>query len=120
MTTEKKPVIVFIYGGAWINGEKELYSLVGKTLSESGFVTIIPDYTLYPGGRIETMLKEIKEAVEWTKANCEQFGGDSQRIFVCGHSAGAQLVCMGMVRDALAPEGDQQGSLCNGISGIIG
>ena len=111
-------MVIFVYGGAWINGERSLYSLLGKTLSESGFVVVIPDYTLYPKSKIEGMLDELREAVRWTRENCQGFGGDSNRVFLCGHSAGAQLVSIGAVLDALGPESEP--SLITGVKGIIG
>ncbi len=42
------PVIVFIYGGSWANGDKNDYGFPGRALASSGFTVVIPDYRLFP------------------------------------------------------------------------
>src|SRR4051812_33617696 len=42
------PVIVFIYGGNWDSGSKAQYAFAGAALASKGFVTVIPDYRVYP------------------------------------------------------------------------
>src|SRR3954469_4570203 len=42
------PIAVFFYGGSWDTGRRQDYSWVGKALASRGFVTVIPDYGLYP------------------------------------------------------------------------
>ena len=115
VTMTPAPVVVFIYGGAWSSGDKETYTLLGKTLAEAGLMVVIPNYTLYPRGKIPTMLQEVGEAVEWTLAHCHEYGGDPNRVYVCGHSAGAQLACMQRVLVAL-----EAGPTLGKVRGMIG
>src|SRR5262249_52541949 len=42
------PVVVFFYGGEWQTGHKEMYLFVAATLAARGYLTIIPDYRVYP------------------------------------------------------------------------
>ncbi|ORX50553.1 alpha/beta-hydrolase [Hesseltinella vesiculosa] len=48
--TKKRPTIVFIHGGSWSSGQKLIYTPMGNTLRELGYVVVIPDYRKYPAG----------------------------------------------------------------------
>lgn len=89
-----RPVVVFFYGGSWNRGSKQDYAFVGHSLAERGYVTVIPDYRLYPEVRYPEFLKDNAKAIAWVRENISQHGGDPGRIFVMGHSAGAYNAAM--------------------------
>ena len=88
------PVVVFIYGGGWKDGNKSEYRFVAAALAARGFLTVVPDYRLFPQVRFPVFLRDNAAAVAWTKANIARFGGDPHRVFLMGHSAGAYNVVM--------------------------
>jgi acetyl esterase/lipase len=88
------PVVVFFYGGNWQTGERGDYLFAGQALASRGYVTVIPDYTLYPAARYPVFLEDCAAAVRWTMANIGLHGGDAARIAVMGHSAGAYNAAM--------------------------
>jgi acetyl esterase/lipase len=88
------PVVVFFYGGAWRSGKKELYRYVGKALARRGYVAVVPDYRVYPEVRYPAFIEDAALAVRWVKDNIGRFGGDSNKIFLKGHSAGAHIAAM--------------------------
>jgi acetyl esterase/lipase len=88
------PVIVFIYGGGWKDGNKGDYRFVAATLASRGFLTVVPDYRLFRSVRFPAFLRDNAAAVAWTKGNISRYGGDPGRIFLMGHSAGAYNVAM--------------------------
>lgn len=88
------PVIVFIYGGSWQNGDRSIYRFVGKALAARGFVTVIPDYRVYPEVRYPDFLRDNAQAVRWARDHAAAYGGDGSRLFLVGHSAGAYDVAM--------------------------
>jgi acetyl esterase/lipase len=88
------PVVVFIYGGGWKDGNKAEYRFVAAALAARGYLTVVPDYRLYPQVRFPTFLQDNAAAVAWTKANIARYGGDPHRMFLMGHSAGAYNVAM--------------------------
>lgn len=88
------PVVVFIYGGGWKEGDKAQYKFVAASLAARGFVTVVPDYRLYPVARFPVFLQDAAAAVAWVKRNIARYGGDPRRIFLMGHSAGAHIVAM--------------------------
>jgi acetyl esterase/lipase len=88
------PVVVFVYGGGWTKGDKGQYRFVGSELAAKGFLTVIPDYRVYPQVRYPDFLRDNAAAVAWTRANIARYGGDPSRLFLMGHSAGAYNVAM--------------------------
>ncbi len=87
-------VVVFFYGGNWDSGAKEMYRFVGAALAARGVLTIIPDYRLYPQVRFPAFMDDAATAVGWTRTNIARFGGDPHRLFLMGHSAGAQIATL--------------------------
>jgi acetyl esterase/lipase len=92
-TRGRAPVVVFLYGGSWDSGTKEDYRFVGGALSAAGFVTVIPDYRLYPEVVFPTFLDDCAAAFAWAADHAADYGG-GERIFLVGHSAGAYNAAM--------------------------
>jgi acetyl esterase/lipase len=88
------PIAVFFYGGSWDTGRRQDYSWVGKALASRGFVTVIPDYGMYPKVRYPGFLEDGALAVRWAQDHAAEFGGDPNRIVLVGHSAGAYNAAM--------------------------
>jgi acetyl esterase/lipase len=88
------PVIIFFYGGAWQSGYKELYRYVAKSLARRGYVAVVPDYRIYPEVCYPDFLDDGAQVVRWVKDNIARFGGDPDKLFLKGHSAGAHIAAM--------------------------
>jgi acetyl esterase/lipase len=88
------PVIIFFYGGAWQSGYKELYRYVAKALARRGYVAVVPDYRIYPEVCYPDFLEDGAQVVRWVKDNIARFGGDPDKLFLKGHSAGAHIAAM--------------------------
>jgi len=87
------PVVVFFYGGGWDSGVKDTYRFVGGALAAAGFVTIIPDYRLYPEVVFPAFLDDCAAAFAWATNHAAAYGGGPE-IFLMGHSAGAYNAVM--------------------------
>lgn len=109
-------VVLFIYGGRWQFGSKDEYRFVADGLAQSGFITVIPDYRLYPQVDWRDFLADSAAAYRWVEAYIAGFGGNPQRIFVMGHSAGAHMAAM----VALDPKLQQQAGVKRLPCGLIG
>lgn len=88
------PVIIFFYGGAWQSGYKELYRYIAKALARRGYVAVVPDYRIYPEVCYPDFLDDGALVVRWVKDNIARFGGDPNKLFLKGHSAGAHIAAM--------------------------
>ncbi|CAN5290478.1 alpha/beta hydrolase [soil metagenome] len=93
-SAEARPVVVFFYGGRWSSGSKADYRFVADALTNLGRVVVIPDYRLYPQVEFPAFVEDGAAAVVWVHAHIGAYGGDSDRLFVMGHSAGAHIAAM--------------------------
>jgi arylformamidase len=93
-TSEKSPVVIFIHGGYWTSGNKNIYGFLGRNFGKKKIVTVIPNYTLSPNGTYDTMAKEVAAAIQWTSENIEKYNGNPDQIFLMGHSAGGHLIAL--------------------------
>jgi acetyl esterase/lipase len=99
---EPAPVVMFIYGGAWKQGRRQDYQFIGKALAANGFIVVIPDYRLYPEVVYPDFLSDNAQAVKWIEDNIKDYGGDTSRFFLAGHSAGAyNAVMLGLEKSFL-------------------
>lgn len=90
--TNKKNVatIVWFHGGGLSSGNKEFPS----ALLNQGFGIIAVNYRLSPNVKAPTYIEDAAAAVAWVFNNITKFGGDSNLIFISGHSAGGYLASM--------------------------
>jgi acetyl esterase/lipase len=92
--SESNPVVIFIHGGYWEEGKKDIYSFLGRGFANKDIVTVIPSYTLSPDGNYNTMAQEVAAAIEWTRDSISKYNGNPQQIFLMGHSAGGHLIAL--------------------------
>jgi len=107
-----QPVLIFVYGGNWNSGKKERYSYVGRNFAKHDMVVVTPDYTKSPNASYKEMAQQIASSILWVKDNIQKYGGDPERIYLTGHSAGGHLI-------ALAVMNPEYGIDPNLIGGII-
>jgi len=112
------PVIVFFYGGNWETGARSEYRFVGHSFARQGFVTVVPDYRLYPEVRYPAFVEDGAAAVAWVLRNIARFGGDPARIVLVGHSAGAHTALMLALNPGFLGEADR-GALAGAV-GLAG
>lgn len=85
------PVIVFFYGGSWASGTRLGYGFAAKAFAARGYTVVIPDYRLVPDVHFPAFVEDGAAAIAWTEANIARHGGDSARLSLIGHSAGAHI-----------------------------
>jgi acetyl esterase/lipase len=88
------PVLVFIHGGSWKSGDKALYPALGNRFAKLGIGVAIPSYRLMPKNPHPAQIEDTAAAFAWVYKNIAQQGGDVNRIYVAGHSAGGHLVAL--------------------------
>jgi acetyl esterase/lipase len=89
-----RPVVIFIHGGSWNSGNKNFYSFIGRRLAKQGVVAVIINYRLAPQVEVPAMADDCARAVAWTAQHIAEYGGDPQRLYVMGHSAGGGLAAL--------------------------
>jgi acetyl esterase/lipase len=90
------PVMVFVHGGGFRVGDKasskDLDPKPEYFTSKLGYILVSTNYRLLPEGRYPRNVQDLANALAWVSDNIADFGGDPDRIFLMGHSAGAALV----------------------------
>ena len=88
------PVVFWIHGGGWQTGDKSEVQIKPKAFTEKGFVFVATNYQLLPKVEMGSIIRDIAKSIHWVHDHIADQGGDPQRIFVMGHSAGAQLAAL--------------------------
>ncbi|MDR1005163.1 MAG: serine hydrolase [Prevotellaceae bacterium] len=84
------PTVVWFHGGGLTSGSK----FIPEQLKKSGMIVIGVNYRLLPKAPVDSCLDDAAAAVAWAFHNVRKYGGDPQKIFVSGHSAGGYLTAM--------------------------
>jgi acetyl esterase/lipase len=88
------PVLFFVHGGTWRSGSKNLYVAIGNAFAQTGIGVVIPSYRLSPKVQHPAHAEDVAKAFAWTHENVARYGGNPDRIFAMGHSAGGHLVSL--------------------------
>lgn len=91
-TRAARPVLMFVHGGAFVDGEKnrtpEIYANVLWFMARHGVVGVNVEFRLAPEHPFPSATQDIAAAVAWVRRHAAEWGGDPDRIFLMGHSAG--------------------------------
>ncbi|HWF96606.1 MAG TPA: alpha/beta hydrolase [Xanthobacteraceae bacterium] len=116
------PVNVFIHGGAWRNGRSSDFAYLSEIFVHAGVHSVILDFTNIDdaGGNLMTMARQVRSAVAFVYKNAASFGGNPDRLYVCGHSSGGHLAGTVVTADwdegfGLPADVVKGGLLCSGM-----
>lgn len=90
--TQKRPLIVWVHGGAWLEGSKEGCPAV--RFVADGYAVASINYRLSQHTIFPAQIQDCKAAIRWLRANADKHGIDPNRIGVWGPSAGGHLVAL--------------------------
>jgi arylformamidase len=115
------PIFVFIHGGAWLRNTAKDYAAMAEMFVRAGAHFVVPDFinAAQAGGSLFPMAEQVCRAIAWVWRNAECFGGDPNRLYVCGQSSGAHLAAVALTAgwgEYGAPDDIVKGGLCT--SGI--
>ena len=94
------PVFIYVTGGAWIIGYKAWGALLGLLMRAHDCVVVSVDYRNFPQGTIEDMVVDVEQALRWIYDNIDEYGGDREKMFLAGQSAGAHITSLVLLRNA--------------------
>ena len=93
------PVHLFIHGGYWRAMDKSDYSFIADVFQPAGATTVLVNYDLCPDVTLDTIVAQTMRAIAWTWRNIAEHGGDPDRLYVSGNSAGGHLTAMALAHD---------------------
>ena len=89
-----QPVVLWVHGGGWRKGDRSNVQKKPQAFVDKGFVFVSTNYRLAPQVTVKEMTADIARAIRWVHDHAGEYGGDPNRIFVMGHSAGAHLAAL--------------------------
>ena len=117
---KKMPVIISIHGGGWTMGSKNPWAISAEPLMSKGILSVSIDYGLAPQYRMKDIINHVRQAIAWVYKNIDNYGGDPNRLYIYGMSAGAHLASTALMpnwhKDFGLPENVIKGLIS--ISGI--
>ncbi|HVA46130.1 MAG TPA: alpha/beta hydrolase [Pirellulales bacterium] len=91
---DKLPVILWIHGGGWQTGDKSEVNGKPGAFNEKRFIFVSMNYRLMPAVEMAAIVGDVAKSIRWVHDHVAQYGGAPERLFVMGHSAGAQLAAL--------------------------
>lgn len=109
-TTQKLPVIIWLFGGGWMMGDKNPCPIA--FMAERGLAIVAVNYRLDGVAKFPAQIYDCKGAVRWLRANADRYNLDADHIGVFGVSAGGHLALL-LATTGGSPklEGDVGGNL---------
>ncbi len=98
-TAKPSAVQVFFHGGYWMSRDKADFRFLARAFVPAGAACVLVNYALIPAVDMDELVRQCRAALLWVQRNASSFGGDPERIFISGHSAGGHLVTMMMATD---------------------
>jgi acetyl esterase/lipase len=124
---QNAPVLIFVHGGGWNTGDKDLragnldvYGNIGRFYATQGIVTAVINYRLQPKAKWREQAEDVAYSVAWVREHIAQHGGDPGRIFIMGHSAGAQLAAHVALNQGLQTAAGIPGGTIKGLISASG
>jgi acetyl esterase/lipase len=99
--TEATPLVVYVHGGAFKGGDKNMVGSKVQPLLDAGYAVASVNYRLSPEATFPAGAQDVKAAVRWLRANAATYNLDPDRFAAWGESAGGNLVSL------LGTTGDQ-------------
>ena len=114
------PVFFFVHGGAWKYGDRSQYPAIGNRFARDGVLTVVPSYRLAPAHPHPAQIEDVAAAFAWTVQHVAEYGGDTNRLYVGGHSAGGHLSALLALNDRWLQPNHLSTGLIKGVLGLSG
>lgn len=109
---EAAPVLIFFHGGYWFSRHKNDFRFIPAGFAPAGAMVVVVNYALVPDVDLAELVRQCRASVKWTYDNAAEHGGDPERIYISGHSAGGHVTAM-----MYATDWDQWGVPAGAIKG---
>ena len=120
MQADNYPVVVFLHGGRWTDGNKDQYRFMGLKMAENGYVTVIPDYSKYPDVKFPAFVEDAAKAVAWTHDNIMDYQGNTDQMYLFGHSSGAHMGGLIAADETYLTANGKTRDIIRGFAGLAG
>ena len=92
------PLLLFVHGGAWNNGDRFTTSHFTERLAASGVVVVSPDFRLAPDHPYPAQVQDVNLATRWLKAHAAELKADADALGGMGASSGGHTLLLSAMR----------------------
>ena len=108
--TDKRPVMIFFYGGGWKKGTTQQFIVQANHFAGRGIVTARADYRIHTERKGNVLpdkcVEDARSAVRWLRANATNLGIDPGKVISAGGSAGGHLAFCTSIKQSVDDPGD--------------
>lgn len=90
----QKPAVILVHGGGWKSGDKSLLEPLAQKIAVSGYACFTVEYRLSPEAKYPAGIFDVKNAIQFVKANAQEFKIDTSKVAILGCSSGAQMAAL--------------------------
>lgn len=90
-TDEPVPTLIYIHGGGWVSGTKDQQIPLLMPYITAGWAVVNVEYRLADVSLAPAAVEDCRCALRWVRLHAEEYGFDTTRVVVTGHSAGGHL-----------------------------
>ena len=93
-TSENNPAVILVHGGGWKSGDKSHMKPMAQYIASKGYSCFAIEYRLSDEAQYPEGIFDIKQAIQFIKANALKFHVDTTKVAVLGTSSGAQMASL--------------------------
>jgi len=97
---KKRTAVIFLHGGGWRSGNKEMHGPLLQRLADKGYVCIASEYRLSTEALYPAAIYDVKTAIRWARKNAKRYNIDPEKIVIAGHSSGGELAAFAAATNA--------------------
>ena len=114
------PILIFVHGGSWKAGNHSNYEFVGRAFASKDYLTLVISYRGLPNHTYPDFISDVALATKWASVHGNEYGGDSSKIFIVGHSAGAYDAAMAVLDKRIFEAAGVDPGVIKGVAGLAG
>lgn len=117
LSGKKVPIIIYFHGGGWTNYNKDIFTTLNRRIADMGYVVFSCNYGLSPKYKLDDIMNDCIQAVQYIVQIAHKYGGDLNQIYLAGDSAGAHISAM--LCAYAKNDKKQMGTFADKIKGLI-
>jgi acetyl esterase/lipase len=98
--SQARPTLIYFHGGGWLEGSKDSVLLYALPYLARGMNAVNVEYRMAPESLAPAAVEDCRCALHWVYDHAKQYGFDTSKLVVAGHSAGGHLALITGMLDA--------------------